>query len=124
MGTRTQFRYARMGGAATAVVGIVLLAAVAHTAGQTRPSETPLGPSQLQSQIRVSRRQTRLERYLAGVNTANWDLEGQGGGASPVLALGAIGATPPGWAWSRAGRFVPALGPGKKTGELQEPAGA
>ena len=37
-----------------------------------------------------------LSGIWQALNTANWDLEGQGGGPSPVVELGAIGATPPG----------------------------
>src|SRR5438128_12700548 len=75
----------------------IVLFAVTTTAAQTPAGQTALGPNQLQTQIR---RPPNGEPDLSGIwqalNPANWDLEGQGGGGSPVLELGAIGGTPRG----------------------------
>jgi len=91
-----QVKYALLGVATTVVAAIVLLA-VTTTAGQTPATQTPLGPNQPQTQLRrLPNGKPDLSGIWQAVNTANWDLEGQGGGPSPILALGAIGATPPG----------------------------
>ena len=95
MGTR--FRCALVGTAPAAVIAIVSMAAAPRTAGQTVAGQTPLGPNQLQTQTRrLANGKPDLSGIWQALNTANWDLEGQGGGPSPVLALGAISATPPG----------------------------
>ena len=84
-------------GVAAAAVAFIVLFAVTTTTGQTPAGQTPLGPSQLQTQIRrLPNGKPDLSGIWQAINTANWDLEGQGGGPSPVLELGAIGATPPG----------------------------
>src|SRR5437773_12385940 len=84
---------------------LIVLFAVTTTAAQTPAAQTALGPNQLQTQIRrLPTGKPDLSGIWQALNTANWDLEGQGGRASPVLVLGAIGATPPGLAWWKAGR--------------------
>src|SRR5437867_8472598 len=76
---------------------LIVLFAVRTTAAQTPAGQTALGPNQLQTQIRrLPNGKPDLSGIWQALNTANWDLEGQGGGPSPVLELGAIGATPPG----------------------------
>ena len=91
MGNR--LKYVLLGVATPAVAAIVLLA-VTTTAGQTPAGQTPLGPNQLQAQLRrLPNGKPDLNGIWQAVNTANWGLEGQGGGPSPVLELGAIGAT-------------------------------
>jgi hypothetical protein len=91
-----QVTYTLLSVGAVAGAAIVSLA-VTSTAGQTPATQTPLGPNQLQTQVRrLPNGKPDLSGIWQAVNTANWDLEGQGGGPSPILALGAIGATPPG----------------------------
>src|SRR5436309_3554067 len=91
----TQVRDARVGAAAVAIA--IASMAVQPTAGQTAAGQTPLGSNQLQTQLRrLQNGKPDLSGIWQAVNTANWDLEGQAGGPSPVVALGAIGATPPG----------------------------
>src|SRR6516225_6279855 len=76
---------------------LIVLFAVATAAAQTPAGQTALGSNQLQTQIRrLPNGKPDLSGIWQALNTANWDLEGQGGGPSPVLELGAIGATPPG----------------------------
>jgi hypothetical protein len=75
----------------------VLFVVVTTAAAQMPAGQTALGPNQLQTQIRrLPNGKPDLSGIWQALNTANWDLEGQGGGQSPVLELGAIGATPPG----------------------------
>src|SRR5437870_11980664 len=75
---------------------LIVLFAVTTTAAQTPAGQTALGPNQLQTQIRrLPNGKPDLSGTWQALNTANWDLEGKGGGASPVPELGAIGATPP-----------------------------
>jgi hypothetical protein len=69
----------------SAFAGLLALAAV-PAAGQTtaaRVSRTPDGKPNLNGIWQV-------------LNTANWDLQTHGAAASPIVALGAIGAMPPG----------------------------
>ena len=76
---------------------LIVLFAVTTAAAQTPAGQTALGSNQLQTQIRrLPNGKPDLSGIWQALNTANWDLEGQGGGPSPVLELGAIGATPPG----------------------------
>src|SRR5262249_32543538 len=76
---------------------LIALFAVTTTEAQTPAGQTALGPNQLQTQIRrLPNGKPDLSGIWQALNTANWDLEGQGGGPSSVVELGAIGATPPG----------------------------
>src|SRR5881628_3411866 len=77
---------------------LIVLFAVRTTAAQTPAGQTALGPNQLQTQIRrLANGKPDLSGIWQALNTANWDLEGQGGGPSPVVELGAIGDGPPPW---------------------------
>jgi hypothetical protein len=75
-------------------------------AGQAPPAnQTPLGPVQLRTQMPRLGGKPDLNGVWQAVNTANYDLEGQGGGPSPIDELGAIGATPPGLGVVEGGRI-------------------
>src|SRR2546427_6318906 len=76
---------------------LIVLFAVTTAAAQTPAGQTALGPNQLQTQIRrLPNGKPDLSGIGHALNTANWARDGQGGGPSLVLELGAIGATPPG----------------------------
>ena len=60
---------------------LLVLFAVATTAAQTPAGQTALGPNQLQTQIRrLPNGKPDLSGIWQALNTADWDLEGQGGG--------------------------------------------
>jgi hypothetical protein len=92
---RNQLRRSLTSFATAAVVAVVLLVGTRIT-GQAPAGQTSLGPPQLKTQIGRIGKNPDLNGIWQAVNTANYDLEDQGGEASPVLAMGAIGATPPG----------------------------
>ena len=74
--------------AATAAISILLLFSVERIAAQTPANQIPRGPDG----------KPDLNGFWQVLNTADWDLESQGGGPAPRegLMLGAISAIPPG----------------------------
>ena len=77
--------------ALTAAVGTaVLLAAGILTSGQSP------GPAPASREPRTPDGKPNLNGIWQALNTANWDLEPHQAQPSPVLALGAVGAVPPG----------------------------
>ena len=74
--------------AATAVISILLLFSVEWIAAQTPTNQIPRAPDG----------KPDLNGFWQVLNTADWDLESQGGGPAPKegLMLGAVTAIPPG----------------------------
>ena len=73
-------------GAASALVVILVAAAPAGGQGPAGPGPFP----------RTADGKPDLNGIWQAISTANWDLEGHEARPSPILALGAVGAVPPG----------------------------
>jgi len=76
-----------------AAVGAAMLTAAVVTSGQEGP-----GPASTRAAraARTPDGKPNLNGIWQALNTAHWDLEAHHAQASPVLALGAVGAVPPG----------------------------
>src|SRR5712692_1839935 len=86
---RTPFTGSLMIIATAAVMAVIFLTA-ARTTGQTPAPPNPIP--------RMRDGKPNLNGIWQAINTANWDLEAQGGGPAPKegLMLGAVTAIPPG----------------------------
>jgi hypothetical protein len=100
---RIEFRRSVTAIAAAAVTAVGMLT-VSQLTGQT--------PAQGQGvmlpgggQIPRMGNRPNLNGIWQAVNTANWDLESQGGAPATIVAMGAIGATPPGLGVVEGGRI-------------------
>jgi hypothetical protein len=101
---RIQFRRSATAIAAAAVVAAGLLT-VSQLRGQTPAAGQ--GGVMIPAAGQVPRMGNRpnLNGIWQAANTANWDLEAQGGAPATIVAMGAIGATPPGLGVVEGGRI-------------------
>jgi hypothetical protein len=79
-----------------AAIGLVWLAA--------GPAEAQVAPTQV-APLRTADGKPDLNGIWQALGTANWDLEGHEARPSPLLALGAVGAVPPGLGVVEGGRI-------------------
>src|SRR5712692_3074789 len=95
---RTPFTGSLMIIATAAVMAVIFLTAP-RTTGQTPTPPNPIP--------RMRDGKPNLNGIWQAINTANWDLEAQGGGPAPKegLLLGAVGAIPPGLGVVEGGRI-------------------